>query len=288
MLQHPRFDPVAISIGPLDIHWYGLTYLFGFLAGWWLGTRRARKPWSPLNEAQVGDLIFYIAMGVILGGRFGYVLFYNFDKFIENPLWLFMVWTGGMAFHGGLIGVILAMVLFARRLGITFFQLADFVAPLVPLGLAAGRLGNFINGELWGRPTDVPWAMVFPGTGDGIARHPSQIYQFLLEGLLLFAVLWWFSARPRPRMAVSGLFLLGYGLLRFIAEFFREPDAHLGFVALDWMSMGQILSVPMIIAGAILLVLAYRRGVPQPAPVVPTQAKSPEQSRKSKSSRQGR
>ena len=257
MLEYPDIDPVAISLGPLEIHWYGLTYVAAFLGGWWLARLRTRKPGSPMNEEQLGDLVFYLALGAILGGRFGFVVFYHFDRFVQNPLWLFQIWEGGMAFHGGLIGVLLAMLLFARKQGLTFFKVADFVAPLVPVGLGLGRIGNFINGELWGRPTDVPWGMAFPGAPDELARHPSQLYQFALEGVLLFAVLWWFSARPRPAMAVSGLFLAGYGVVRFSAEFFREPDAHLGFVALDWLTMGQILSVPMLIAGAILLYWAY-------------------------------
>ncbi len=259
MLEYPDIDPVAISLGPLEIHWYGLTYVAAFLGGWWLARLRARKPGAPMNEEQIGDLVFYLALGAILGGRFGFVVFYHFDRFLENPLWLFQIWEGGMAFHGGLIGVLLAMLLFARKQDRTFFQVADFVAPLVPVGLGLGRIGNFINGELWGRPTDVPWGMVFPGAPDELARHPSQLYQFALEGVLLFAVLWWFSARPRPAMAVSGLFLTGYGVVRFSAEFFREPDAHLGFVALDWMTMGQVLSIPMLIAGAVLLYWAYSR-----------------------------
>lgn len=261
MLQHPQFDPVAISLGPLKIHWYGLTYLFGFVAGWWLGRLRARKPWSPLNEDQVGDMLFYIALGVILGGRFGYVVFYNFDVFIADPLWLLRVWEGGMSFHGGLLGVMLGLWWYGRKVGCGFWRMADFVAPLVPVGLGAGRIGNFINGELWGKPTDVPWGMVFPQAPDALARHPSQLYQFALEGVLFFAILWWFSSRPRPRMAVSGLFLVCYGVFRFLVEFVRQPDPQLGYLAFDWLTMGQVLSFPMILAGAGLMVLAYRRGV---------------------------
>ena len=262
MLVHPQFDPVAVSLGPLDIHWYGLTYLVAFVAGWWLARLRTGREDSPVNAEQLGDLLFYMALGVILGGRFGYVLFYHFERFLAEPLWLVQIWEGGMSFHGGLIGVLAAMLMFARRIGTGFFNIADFIAPVIPVGLGLGRLGNFINGELWGRPAspDLPWAMVFPQAGDAVPRHPSQLYEFALEGVVLFVVLWWFSARPRPRMAVSGLFLAGYGVLRSVAEFFREPDAHLGFVLLDWMTMGQILSVPMIVAGAILLFLAYRQG----------------------------
>lgn len=262
MLQHPQFDPVAISLGPLDIHWYGLTYLVGFLAAWWLGNIRSRKPWSPLNQEQVGDLIFWAALGVIAGGRFGYVLFYNFDTFLGDPLWLFRVWEGGMSFHGGLIGVMLAMWWYGRKLGQGFFTMTDFVAPLVPIGLGAGRLGNFINGELWGKPTDVPWGMVFPQAPDALARHPSQLYQFALEGVLFFIILWWFSSKPRPRMAVSGLFLVCYGIFRFTVEFVRQPDPQLGYLAFNWLTMGQVLSFPMILAGAALMALAYRRNNP--------------------------
>lgn len=259
MLQHPQFDPVAIALGPLKIHWYGLTYLVGFAAGWWLGRLRSRKPWSPLQEEQVGDLLFYLALGVIFGGRFGYVVFYNFDAFVADPLWLLRIWEGGMSFHGGLLGVMLAMAWFGRKTGAGFWIIADFVAPLVPVGLGAGRIGNFINGELWGKPTDVAWGMVFPQAPDALARHPSQLYQFALEGVALFVILWWFSSRPRPKMAVSGLFLVCYGMFRFLVEFVRQPDPQLGYLAFDWLTMGQVLSTPMIAAGAALMFFAYRR-----------------------------
>ena len=259
MLQHPQIDPVAIAIGPLKIHWYGLTYLVGFAAGWWLGRLRSRKPWSPVNEEQVGDLLFYLALGVILGGRFGYVIFYNFDVFLADPLWLLRVWEGGMSFHGGLLGVMLGMWWYSRKIVAGFWRMTDFVAPLVPVGLGTGRIGNFVNGELWGKPTDVPWGMVFPQAPDALARHPSQLYQFALEGVLLFIILWWFSAKPRPRMAVSGLFLICYSVFRFAVEFVREPDAQLGYVAFNWLTMGQALSLPMAVAGLILMTIAYRR-----------------------------
>lgn len=251
-------DPVALQLGPLQIHWYGLMYIVGFGAAWWLGVVRARQPGSGWSEQQVSDLIFWGAVGVIAGGRMGYVLFYHFDYFLQNPLWLFAVWEGGMSFHGGFIGVVVVLWLFARRHGKSFFALADFIAPLIPIGLGAGRLGNFIGGELWGRVTDQTWGVIFPAAGDGLARHPSQLYQMLLEGVLLFVVLWWFSSRPRPTMAVAGLFVLLYGVFRIIVEFFREPDAHLGLVAFDWLSMGQLLSLPMLVLGGLLLLLAYR------------------------------
>lgn len=258
MLTYPDIDPIAVSLGPLKVHWYGIMYLIGFAAAWWLGKRRAARPGSPLTPEQVADMIFYGALGVVVGGRAGYVLFYNFEQFLQDPLWLFAVWEGGMSFHGGLIGVIVTMLLYARKLGVRFFALADFVAPLVPIGLGAGRLGNFIGGELWGRVTDLPWGMVFPHAGD-LPRHPSQLYQLALEGVALFVILWLYSARPRPTMAVSGLFLICYGIFRFMVEFVRQPDAHLNFVALDWVTMGQLLSLPMVAAGVLLFLLAHRR-----------------------------
>ncbi|MEH6358258.1 MAG: prolipoprotein diacylglyceryl transferase [Pseudomonadales bacterium] len=258
MLTYPDIDPVALSLGPLQVHWYGLMYLLGFGAAWWLGQRRAAQAHSPLEPEHISDLIFYGALGVVVGGRAGYVLFYNFDRFLEDPLWLFYVWEGGMSFHGGLLGVIVALALYARKLDISFFAMMDFVAPLVPIGLGAGRLGNFIGGELWGRVSDAPWAMVFPGAGN-LARHPSQLYQFALEGLLLFVILWCYSSKPRPTMTVSGLFLMCYGLFRFVVEFVRQPDAHLNFIALDWMTMGQLLSMPMVLGGLLLFVVGYQR-----------------------------
>lgn len=258
MLRYPEIDPIAIDLGPVQVHWYGVMYLVAFATAWWLGRLRARQPQSGWTEQQVGDVIFYGALGVILGGRIGYMLFYNFGQFLDNPLSLFAIWKGGMSFHGGLLGVVIAMGWFGRRHGKTFFQVTDFIAPLVPLGYFFGRMGNFINGELWGRVTDVPWGMVFPHVGPE-PRHPSMLYQGILEGLVLFAILWWYSSRPRPSMAVSGMFLMLYGLFRSFNEFFRQPDAHLGFIAFGWLTQGQLLSLPMIIAGAVLLWLAYHR-----------------------------
>lgn len=260
MLVHPNFDPVAFSLGPLKVRWYGLMYLLGFAAGWTLGRYRAARAGSGWSAQQVDDLVFYIALGVILGGRIGYVLFYQFGAFLADPLMLFKIWEGGMSFHGGLLGVLLAMGLFARRIGKGFFEVTDFIAPLVGPGLFFGRIGNFINGELWGRVSDVPWAMVFhtPGAGK-LPRHPSPLYEAALEGMALFIILWLYSARPRPTMAVSGLFLVCYGVFRCFVEFFRQPDAQLGFIAFDWLTMGQLLSLPMILIGAALLIWAYRR-----------------------------
>ena len=258
MLVHPNFDPVAFGVGPLQVRWYGLMYLFGFAAGWALGRYRAAKPDFHWNREQVDDLVFYIAMGIILGGRIGYVLFYNFGGLLHDPLLLFRIWEGGMSFHGGLLGVLLAMGLYARKVQKTFFEVTDFIAPLIPPGLFFGRIGNFINGELWGRVSDVPWAMVFhtPGAGE-LPRHPSQLYQAALEGIVLFIILWLYSAKPRPTMAVSGLFLLCYGIFRFAIEFVRQPDAHIGFLAFNWLTMGQVLSLPMIIIGLVFFGWAY-------------------------------
>ncbi|MDO4904628.1 MAG: prolipoprotein diacylglyceryl transferase [Lautropia sp.] len=262
MLTHPQFDPVALQLGPVAIRWYGLMYLVAFAQFYWLGCRRVarREPGQPLygfSAKDVEDLLFYGVLGAVLGGRLGHVLFYQPAHYLRNPLEIFAVWEGGMAFHGGLIGVLVACALFARRKTVRYFDLMDFVAPLVPLGLAAGRLGNFINGELWGRVTDVPWAMVFPQSGSALARHPSQLYQLAGEGLLLFVFLWWYSGKPRPTGAVSGMFLVGYGICRFLVEFVREPDAHLGTV-LGPFTMGQMLTVPMLLAGFWLMVRARR------------------------------
>lgn len=267
MLVHPQFDPIAFSLGPVAVRWYGLMYLVAFALLFLLGRARIRaaSPSVPpkFGQRDLEDLLFWGAIGTVLGGRLGYALFYKPAYFLANPLDVFMVWQGGMAFHGGLIGVIAAMALFARRRGWRFLQISDFIAPLVPLGLAAGRMGNFINGELWGRPTTVPWGMVFPQAGDGIARHPSQLYQFAGEGLLLFLLVWLYSSRPRPMGAISGLFLVGYGVMRFLAEFAREPDAFLGLLGLG-LSMGQWLSLPMIALGLALLAFS-RRAAPAEA-----------------------
>jgi phosphatidylglycerol:prolipoprotein diacylglycerol transferase len=256
MLTAPQIDPIAIQLGPLAIRWYGLMYLIAFLAFWWLGRRRARQT-GLLQAQQVDDLLFYGALGVILGGRLGYVFFYGFEQLLADPLYLVRIWQGGMSFHGGLLGVLVAAWLFGRKHGLGFFGVTDFIAPLVPLGLGAGRVGNFINGELWGRVSDAPWAMVFAHAGP-LPRHPSQLYEAFLEGLVLFLLLWFYSAKPRPRMAVSGLFLVGYGAARTAVEFAREPDAHLGYLASGWLTMGMLLSVPMVLVGAVLMGLAYR------------------------------
>lgn len=258
MLIHPSFDPVAFSLGPLSVRWYGLMYLFGFASGLWLLTRRANRPNSGWTAEEVNDLIFYGAMGVVGGGRIGYMFFYGWDSIMRDPSSIFRIWEGGMSFHGGLLGVMLAMWLFGRKTGKSMWQILDFGAPIVPIGLGAGRIGNFINGELVGRVTDVPWGMVFPHV-DNLPRHPSQLYEFFFEGIVMFTALWLFSARERPRYAVSGMFALLYGIFRFGVEFSRAPDAHMGFVALHWMTMGQVLSVPLIAVGIVLLWMAYSR-----------------------------
>jgi phosphatidylglycerol:prolipoprotein diacylglycerol transferase len=271
MLSYPQIDPVALSLGPLEVHWYGLMYLLAFAGVWMLGRYRATRPGSEWNAQMVDDVVFYGAMGTILGGRLGYMLFYGLGQLLANPLSVLKIWEGGMSFHGGLIGVMAALWLFGRRRGLRFWRVTDFIAPLVPPGLLAGRIGNFINGELWGKPTDLPWGMRVPCTKLGEycrglppgsewspPLHASQLYEAALEGLVLFSILWLFSAKPRPTMAVSGMFLMCYGIFRFLVEFVRLPDAHIGYIAFDWLTMGQLLTLPMILIGALLLALAYR------------------------------
>ena len=263
MLVHPQFSPIALQLGPVAIHWYGITYLVAFGLFLWLAARRAALPhfaqagWS---RRDVEDLLFYGVLGVVIGGRLGYVIFYKPGYYMAHPLEILAVWKGGMAFHGGLLGVIAAMAVFGRMKGRPFMQVMDLIAPCVPTGLASGRIGNFINGELWGREADpsLPWAMAFPQSGSMVARHPSSLYQFALEGLLLFVILWFYGRKPRGPGQVAGLFLIGYGVFRFIAEFFREPDAFLGLLALS-MSMGQWLCVPMVLVGVVLWVHGARR-----------------------------
>jgi phosphatidylglycerol:prolipoprotein diacylglycerol transferase len=252
-----------LALGPLQIHWYGLTYLAAFGLFLWLGVRRTRQPWfanAGWTRRDIEDLLFYGVLGVVIGGRVGYALFYKPGHYAANPLEVLMVWKGGMSFHGGLLGVLVAMALFARRRGRSFLEVTDLIAPCVPTGLAAGRIGNFINGELWGRAADasLPWARVFPQSGSPLPRHPSQLYQFALEGLLLFALLWWFASKPRATGVVSAAFLIGYGSLRFVAEYFREPDGFLGLRALE-LSQGQWLSLPMVAAGVVMAWWAARR-----------------------------
>lgn len=259
MLRYPQIDPIAFEIGPLAVHWYGMMYAISFLGGWWLGRLRARQPWSAVRPQQTDDLLLFVALGVVAGGRIGYMLFYGTERLIADPLSLFRIWEGGMSFHGGLIGVTLAIWWFSRRVRQSFLRVLDFIAPLVPIGLGAGRIGNFINAELWGAPTDLPWGMVYPPLGPE-PRHPTQLYEFALEGVALFVILWLFSRRPRPAGAVAGLFLVGYGVFRFAVEFVRLPDAHIGYLAFGWVTMGQVLSLPMILGGAGLMAWAYRRG----------------------------
>lgn len=258
MVIYPSINPIAFHLGPLPVHWYGLMYLLSFGIGWLLMIYRARRLSLPWTNDQISDLLFYLALGVIIGGRLGFMLFYDFSEFIRQPWVIVKVWEGGMSFHGGLLGVMIAMWLWAYKNHFAFLDIADFVAPVVPFGLAAGRFGNFINCDFLGRITDVPWAWIYP-RGGYLPRHPSTIYELLLEGLVLFIVLWLFSLKKRKRGAVSGLFLLGYGCIRFFCEFFREPDPQLGFIAWNWLTMGQLLSSLMIIGGVIMLVWVYNK-----------------------------
>jgi phosphatidylglycerol---prolipoprotein diacylglyceryl transferase len=260
MIVLPRINPEIIRIGPIAIRWYGLMYAVGFAIALILGNRRAAKRDSRLTQDQFYNLIFYTIVGLIIGGRLGYVIFYDASSYFRNPIEILAVWNGGMSFHGGLAGVICAVALFSYRYSLNLLDVGDFLTPLAPPGLFAGRIGNFINGELYGRPSNAPWAMVFnnPAAG-GAARHPSQLYEAFLEGIVLFTLVWAFSSRKRPRGAVTGLFLVLYGTFRCFVEFFREPDIQLGFIALDWVTMGQILSMPMIVIGALLLTFSFRR-----------------------------
>jgi phosphatidylglycerol:prolipoprotein diacylglycerol transferase len=258
-MNYPHIDPVALSLGPLSIHWYGLMYLLGFVFAWLLGRYRASAHgWT---TAEVEDLLFYGALGVVLGGRLGYILFYDLPTNLAHPSNIIRIWEGGMSFHGGLLGVLIAFWWFARKQKRTFFEVSDFIAPMVPIGLFFGRIGNFINGELWGRVSDVPWAMAFP-TGGPLPRHPSQLYEALLEGLILFILLWILSAKPRKKGLISGVFMLGYGVFRFVIEFVRVPDPQYGYIAFDWLTMGQILCLPMVLVGVVIILWSIK----QPAP----------------------
>ncbi|MGE0859153.1 MAG: prolipoprotein diacylglyceryl transferase [Gammaproteobacteria bacterium] len=260
MIPFPHIDPVAFKVGPVAVHWYGLSYIVGIALGWGLLHDRAARSDGRWTREQVADLVFYAALGGVLGGRFGYILFYNFESYLANPLGIFKVWQGGMSFHGGALGMSLALAWYARASKRSFLELADFLVPVIPIGLGLGRLANFVNQELWGAPTTVPWGVVFtnPAAG-GVARHPSQIYEALLEGVLLFVILNLVARRPRPTGMLLGLFLMFYGLFRFVVEFVREPDAHIGYLAFDWFTMGQLLSLPMVIIGLVLIVAASRR-----------------------------
>jgi len=258
MLTYPSIDPTVFSIGPIKVHWYGLMYLFGFLSAWLLGRYRASKKNSIWTGEMVDDLVTFCVLGVVLGGRLGYVLFYDLPFYLKNPADIFAIWNGGMSFHGGLMGVLTCFWLYGRKHKMTLLDVGDFIAPMVPPGLFFGRMGNFINAELWGRHTDAPIGMVFPGGGP-LPRHPSQLYEAGLEGIAFFLILWVFSAKPRPKRAVSGMFLICYGVFRFIVEFFREPDPQLGFIAFDWLTMGMLLCVPMILFVVGLLYVAYTK-----------------------------
>jgi phosphatidylglycerol:prolipoprotein diacylglycerol transferase len=264
MLTYPHFDPVALQLGPLRVHWYGIMYLVAFGAGWWLARRRAAQPLSTWNARDVDDFVFYAMLGTILGGRIGYVLVYGLSYWQLDPWYPVKVWDGGMSFHGGMLGVLVAIGWFAISRGRHVFDVFDFGAPLPGIGICAVRIGNFINGELWGAPTSRPWGMLVadPQGGPPVARHASQLYEAALEGLVLFVILWWFTSRPRPRYAASALFLLCYSVARIAVEFVRVPDAQLGYLAGDWLTMGQLLSLPMLVGGVVLAVMAWRGRVP--------------------------
>lgn len=268
----PQIDPIAISLGPLDIRWYGLMYLVGFAFAFWMANRVCDKSNGVWTREQASDLLFAGFMGVIFGGRAGYVFFYQFPTFLENPLYLLRIWEGGMSFHGGVIGVVIAIIIYAKRHQRSILSVGDFIVPLLPVGLGAGRIGNFVNSELWGRVTDSPFGIIFPNAGP-LARHPSQLYEFALEGVVLLIMLLLFIRKPKPAGSVAGLFLLGYGTFRFIIEFAREPDAHLGLLTLG-MSMGQILSLPMIIIGAVLMAYAYKKNPIETTDTKPTKSKT--------------
>jgi len=252
------FDRVAISIFGWEIHWYGLMYVLAFVSAWWLARLQTKRQYQDWNYEQIDDLLFYGGLGVILGGRIGYILFYSFPDFVNSPSIIFRVWEGGMSFHGGLLGVLAAMYFFNRKYKKGYLNILDFGAPLIPLGLGFGRIGNFINAELWGKPTDLPWGMVFPAV-DNLARHPNPLYEAILEGLVLFIILWWFSAKSRAKGSTIALFFIGYGIFRFMIEFVRVPDAHIGYLAWNWLTMGQILTLPIIIAGLALFTYAKRK-----------------------------
>ncbi len=259
MIKYPNIDPVLLKIGPLKVHWYGVMYLIGFLGGWSLAKYRAKKSNGLWTSEQVADIIFYSIIGVLLGGRIGYVVFYNAADSLANPLEVFKIWDGGMSFHGGLLGVIIMLYIYGRKIGKSLFQVGDFIVPMVPIGLGAGRIGNFINGELWGKVSTLPWAMVFPTDPSGLSRQPTQLYEFILEGIVLFIIIWIYSSKPRPRMAVSGLFLLCYAFFRFLVEFVRVPDAQLGYLLWGWLTMGQILCIPMFAFGIGFLYRGYTK-----------------------------
>ena len=255
MLTYPEIDPVIFSIGFLKIRWYGLMYLLGFVVAIMLAKARTKKSWSPIKRSEVDDLIFYCMLGVILGGRLGYVIFYGWQQLISDPFYIFRIMEGGMSFHGGLIGVIVALWLYGRKINKDMITMMDFVAPIVPLGLGFGRIGNFINGELWGKPTNVAWSFKVNGT----SLHATQLYEAFLEGLVLFLMLWIFTEKKRPKMQSSALFLIGYGIFRFFIEFYRVPDMHLNYLAFGWGTMGQILTAPMIIIGMTMFILANNK-----------------------------